>query len=232
MKAFIIAVWLLEFAHTILTSWMVYESLITNFGASDFAQTFDYVMYISGLISVSITSLVQLFFVYGLHKISSFVVIPLLAATLSLVRLLFYTASTVHNLLHGAQTKHWTWSLFSVEIMTIASDILVAGGLSYSLWKRRILWKAYSDYVSWWPRMIDHLIIISLLADAFICILSTITLIVCNVSRNFAFMALSLVACRLFSVSCLACILFSRNLSQTGDIPSLVVILGSATILR
>lgn len=118
---------------------------------------------------------------YRLHKISSFVVIPFIAATLSLVRLSYYTAATVHYLLHGAQTKQWTWSLFSVEIMTITSDILVAGGLSCSFWKRRILWKAYSEYVPWylwhesymtpslsidfsrrWPRMIDHLIIISL----------------------------------------------------------------------
>lgn len=212
---------------------MVYESLITNYGASVFAQNLDSIIYISNLISVSITSLVQLFFVYRLHKISSFVVIPFIAATLSLVRLSYYTAATVHYLFHGAQTKHWTWCLFSVEIMTITSDILVAGGLSCSLWKRRILWKAYSEYVSWWPRVIDHLIIISLLADAFICILSTVTLIVCNVSKNFPFMALSLVACRLFSVSCLTSILFSRNLLQTGgDIPSLVVVLGSATILR
>jgi len=215
---------------------MVYGSLVTNFGASNFKFTqldLDSLLFISNFISVSIASLVQLFFVYRLRKLSNSTVIPVIASIFSISRLSCYAGVTIQHLLNRAQSIGvvWVWSLFSFGILTVTSDLLVAGGLSYSLWKRRMLWKAYSENASWWPRIIDQLIIISLQADAFICMISTTALIVSHISSNFSWTAVSLVACRLFSISCLASIFSARNLSQReGDIPSLAVILGSATV--
>ena len=152
------------------------QSLVTNFGALEFAQLdLTPVLRISNLVSVGIITLVQvgihgfllkvfyrlcffffvwnqLFFTYRLYKLSSFRVIPSIATTFCLIRLTCYTADTVHKIIHheGPKTTAWTWSLLSVGILTIISDLLVVGGLSYSLWKRRLLWKAHSDNVSWY----------------------------------------------------------------------------------
>lgn len=96
----------------------------------------------------------KLFFAFRLYKLSSGeelasptavrmriapAVIPILSVVFSLARLVSYVGAAVYHALRHQQTAEWKWCLFTVGILSIVSDLLMAGNLSICLWKR---WKS------------------------------------------------------------------------------------------
>ncbi|KAF8150928.1 hypothetical protein B0H34DRAFT_678658 [Crassisporium funariophilum] len=217
----------LELSHTCLAGWTVYASVITNFGNLKNAYTALYsILPISGVVSVTITSLVQWYFAFRLYKLSNITIIPAISVTLSIARLTCFTCASAQLWIHSYVTQRWKRCLFAVGIMSTCSDLLVAVGLFYILWKRRS-----DDRSRWWPNTIDQIIFISLQADAFTCLVTTFTLILYNVLDNFAWMAMSVVACRLFSISCLASIMSGRNVSRNQNSPNIEILMVPSALL-
>ncbi|PPQ72343.1 hypothetical protein CVT26_007314 [Gymnopilus dilepis] len=160
-----------ELVHTCLTARVTYGVFVPHFG-----EDFDTMAYATsgvfrtGIVSVIITTLVQWFFAFRLYKLSrgqqstspvaattiiNPTLIPVLSASLSFARLVSYVGTAIYQALHHRETAAWGWCLFAVGILSILSDLLMAAGLFWCLWKRKETQKDLLEQTFLMPRFLE-----------------------------------------------------------------------------
>ncbi|KAF9550042.1 hypothetical protein CPC08DRAFT_715353 [Agrocybe pediades] len=180
---------------------MDYRAFVTYYGdrASALSQI-NFMLPIGGVVSAMITSLVQFYFAFRLYKLSANAFLPITSCTFSSTKTICYLGGAVSRASLHRRTNVWKWAVVVAGVLSVCSDLVVGIGLISSLWKRNATKETFlmrSTYI-------DKVFIISIQATIFTCLVTTITLIVFNVSPSPGWIAMSLIACRLFSISFLS----------------------------
>lgn len=151
------ASWIPPYLNGTLT--LLEKVFVTNFSNYENAIAEAYLkLSLTGFVSVTITAFVQVpfdpfrlfpyfllliydryqwYFAFRLYKLSGSKLVPLVSAAFSLMRFICYVGAGAYRQQHHVQTPHWVWVLFTVGILSIITDILMASKLFICLWKRR-----------------------------------------------------------------------------------------------
>ncbi|KAF4613736.1 hypothetical protein D9613_008105 [Agrocybe pediades] len=225
---------ILQTAHTCMMMAMDYRAFVTYYGDREAALSqINFMLPVGGVISAMITSLVQFYFAFRLYKLSANAFLPITSCTFSSTKTICYLGGAVSRASLHRRTNVWKWAVVVAGVLSVCSDLVVGIGLISSLWKRNATKETFlmrSTYI-------DKVFIISIRGSDIPhtlprsdYLVTTITLIVFNVSPSPGWIAMSLIACRLFSISFLSSLLLGKCPAQDGTTPEMALFEGQSVL--
>jgi len=222
MRVFVATLWSLECAHSVISSRILYLTTIDNPGnISSFNPTSPIFSW-NGLVSEIITCSVQMYFIFRLFKITSVkdlvklrsiisALAPIICVAMTVTRFLIFLIYISRQLVSPSIANLKNRTLFVTGLISVGTDILISVSLAYCLWRR--LRKEMIPKKG----MINQVIIWSLETDILTCITTISTIILFYTTHGLIGLAMTFIACRLFSISFLTCTIACRNLREKGD---------------
>ncbi|KAG6848259.1 hypothetical protein H0H93_001811, partial [Arthromyces matolae] len=140
LKLYVLALWLTEVAHTMLTAHSLYFNSITHYG--DVQTIFFFPSTLIGAVGLSgiIGPAVQAFFANRIRILSGKWIVPCICWGLSFLRFMSVMAivgAAVRTRSVVGFRSQWMWLLVTSLAISAAVDVIIAAALCYYLWRRR-----------------------------------------------------------------------------------------------
>ncbi|KJA20569.1 hypothetical protein HYPSUDRAFT_43080 [Hypholoma sublateritium FD-334 SS-4] len=209
LKVFVALIWALDLAHTIVVAIATYTALIVHDNdAVDANSPTSFLIAISGVASVLITSLTQCYFSFRLYRLSGSKTISSLSAVLAVSRIFLYSAQLIARFVwNGGESRTWIWSIFTCKTISILCDFLVAGSISIILLRRR---KAILLRPS---EIVNRIMIIAIEANMFTCAVMIVSTTAYSTTETVS-LGVSLVTCKLFFSTFMMSLFWGRKLAK------------------
>ncbi|KAF9458716.1 hypothetical protein BDZ94DRAFT_1313044 [Collybia nuda] len=195
-KALVGFIWVLLFAHTLISAFSLYRRAVTDFGQMSDLKSYPEALCGAFSLSGVIGATVQSYFAYRLRMLSGRSAISQLCWGLSFLRMASIFAISVTTCRAKTVEQYVTeyaWLVITSLSISAFVDVMIAAALSYCLYRRR------KDVFKNAQRVVDKLIAWSIHTGALTSISSILMLALYVAVDGFAWMAVYLVLSGLFA---------------------------------
>ncbi|TFK22755.1 hypothetical protein FA15DRAFT_757762 [Coprinopsis marcescibilis] len=240
LKIVVLFVMLLELVHGSMACALMYFCFVTYFGDPAGLVYTKRLFSFNGLVSVLISSTVQIYSAYRLYKIAGSATLPVICASTSALRVVFYFSLAVfqEEPFPEDQSPQWRVVMGMVGALSVATDTLTAIALTIEFWRRRLLQPQLGDVeltldLGPYQRrntaillrrgysVTDQLILLCISSNILTCALTIIVflLFMLEGQTNLAWFPISYIATRLYSISFICLVMQGRTLKQRVSEP-------------
>ncbi|KAF9447247.1 hypothetical protein P691DRAFT_802678 [Macrolepiota fuliginosa MF-IS2] len=243
-KSFVVVIWMLEFAHTLLSGHTIYILTALDFNSSRTVMDIGRINDLSGLIAAGISSFSQAYFSFRLYQLSKSIWLPAVCWAISAIKLVSFYIVVIHDISGGRMGGIWGALLLVPAVLSWTSDLLVAAGLLWCVWIRckerkeckeckerkdrgdrrdRKECKECKDRKERQGRIIESTIVDTILlwcleTNMLTCLSSSLTFTFYTLNRgnwgNWLWIPLALVTCRSYSMCIFASLIGKRGLKD------------------
>jgi hypothetical protein len=214
MKSFVGVLWILELAHSMLTSHTIYWTTVIEYGNTKALNLIPGSLIGAVVLSGIIGPAIQAFFAHRVRRLSHKWIIPVVCWFLCVIRSISLIAVAVTSYYSPTLKffkETYQWLLATSLAVSTAVDVLIAASLCYYLWHQRDTKFARTR------RVVDQLIKWSIQTGLLTSIATVVMLILFVAVANHAWLSMFCVISKLFSNSLMASLNARAKLRNFDD---------------